>query len=94
MHQYRVLECWVGDSSFSLRCNLGRFHLARALSGMPPTGVTLQGAAPHLGFGVLECTTTGSLLRVIFVSVNTVLQPPAPYREDDMHARQGQIHNR
>ncbi len=70
MHTYSVVENCAGENRFGLRCQSGRFHLARALQDTPQSGVQLNGARPHLGFGVLVCPTSGAFFRVIFEYIN------------------------
>lgn len=33
-------------------------------------GATLHGAKPQLGFGILQCPTSGAIFRVIFESIS------------------------
>ena len=70
MHTYSVVENWAGKSRLGLRCQIGRYHLARALHDSPPRGVRLNGARPHLGFSVLVCPKSGAFFRVIFELIN------------------------
>jgi len=70
MHTYSVVENWTGDGRLGLRCQVGRYHLARALHASPPPGLRLNGARPHLGFGVLLCPKSGAFFRVIFERIN------------------------
>jgi hypothetical protein len=74
MHNYRVLERWKASGLCALRCSKGRYHVARALSVLPPVRACLAGDKPHLGFGILQCTASGAIYRVIFESINE-LQP-------------------
>ena len=70
MHKYRVMHCAQGESEIALRCSNGRIHLVRVLNTLPAVGVLLNGAKPHLGFGVLVCPVSGSVFRVIFKDIN------------------------
>jgi hypothetical protein len=70
MHEYRVVERWVDQGLCALECNFGRFHVARPLHVMPPAAFTLVGDQPRLGFGLLVCTATGAIFRMIFESIN------------------------
>ena len=70
MHVYSVVENWAGESRLGLRCQVGRYHLARALHDLPPPGARLNGARPHLGFGLLVCPKSGAFFRVIFEFIN------------------------
>jgi hypothetical protein len=94
MHTYNVVESWARKSRLGLRCQVGRYHLARALHGSPSTGMRLNGARPHLGFGVLVCPKSGALFRVIFELINHAdlsfgaEWPPGGL--DDLHALVGQ----
>ncbi len=72
MHTFRVVESWVDEGRLGLRCEAGRYHLARALHDLPPPGLRLNGARPHLGFGVLLCPGSGTVFRVIFELINHV----------------------
>lgn len=76
MYEYRVVERWADQGLCALQCNLGRYHLARALHFMPPEDVPLSGDKPRLGFGILQCTASGAIFRVIFESINDA-QPSA-----------------
>jgi len=69
MHKYRVVERWPDGSRLELRCQTGRYHVVRILSGTPAAGVTLTGDKPHLGFGLLSCSLSGRIFRVIFESI-------------------------
>ena len=66
MHKYRVVERWPDGSRIELRCQTGRYHVARVLSGTPAANATLIGDKPHLGFGLLACSLSGRIFRVIF----------------------------
>ncbi len=70
MHTYSVVDNWADESHLGLRCQVGRYHLARALHDSPPLGARLNGAKPHLGFGVLVCPQSGAIFRVIFELIN------------------------
>ena len=70
MHTYRVVERWADESRIALRCDVGRYHLTRALNALPPAGATLHGTEVHLGFGILLCPTSGAIFRVIFESID------------------------
>jgi hypothetical protein len=72
MHEYRVVERWTDESVCVLRCNSGRFHVARILNAMPATETALQGDKPHLGFNILLCVFSGAVFRVIFESIDGV----------------------
>ena len=49
----------------------GNAYRVRALGTPPPVGVTLTGARPHLGFGLLVCAGSGQVYRVIFESIES-----------------------
>ncbi len=70
MHKYRVVERLSNESRVVLKCRSGRYHFARALGVLPPENGLLQGDKPHLGFGVLTCSESSSMFRVIFESIN------------------------
>ena len=70
MHQYRMVERLLDDDRCLFRCNKGRYHVARALNAIPSTGVLLSGYKPHIGFGILVCTASSAIFRVIFESIN------------------------
>lgn len=70
MYKYRVVELWPDENRLALRCNMGRYHLARALNALPRAEAVLHGAAPHLGFGLLQCPVKGTIFRTIFESIN------------------------
>jgi hypothetical protein len=78
MHHYLVVERWAEHGLCMLRCGAGRYHVARALSVMPPPGEPLSGDAPRLGFGLLVCAATGQIFRVIFEAVGLARRPPRP----------------
>ena len=78
MHKYRVVECWLDESRLTLQCTRGHFHVVRALSMLPVAGASLEGAKPHLGFGILLCPISGTIFRVIFESIGNPTKPPAP----------------
>ena len=44
--------------------------MARALNSLPPVDAVLNGDKPHLGFGILVCTASSAMFRVIFESIN------------------------
>lgn len=66
MHKYRVVERWVDDSRVALQCQMGRYHVALALNGMPPAAGSLHGQKPHPGFVVLLCTMSGTMSGMMF----------------------------
>lgn len=70
MHQYRMIERLMDDDRCVFRCNKGRYHVARVLKAIPPTGVPLSGYKPHIGFGILVGMASGAIFRVIFESIN------------------------
>lgn len=70
MHRYRIIERWTEENRVALRCQTGRYHVARALNGVPLAEVSLKGDRPHLGFGILLCTSSGTMFRMIFESIN------------------------
>jgi hypothetical protein len=76
MHQYRVIDRCTKERLCALHCSMGQYHLARALHVMPPVEVSLSGAEPQLGFGILLCNASGAIFRVIFESINDP-HPPA-----------------
>jgi len=84
MYQYRVIESWVDVNRYVFRCSSGRFHLARALNGVPPADVPLRGDKPHLGFAILVCARTGSIHRMIFESINEAQVASVPGRAQNM----------
>jgi hypothetical protein len=64
--------------------------VARSLHVMPRLDAALNGDKPHLGFGLLTCTETSAVYRVIFEAINdaklapgpiwTSIEPPLPNR--------------
>jgi hypothetical protein len=80
MHKYRVVQRWTESGLCVLKCSLGRYHVARALSVRPPARSCLGGDKPHLGFGILQCVETGAIYRVIFESINEVQPGPLPWQ--------------
>lgn len=78
MHTYRVVERWAERGLCALRCSAGRYHVARALQRMPPLDAALHGDRPHLGFGILVCSASGAIFRVIFESINDLQCLPGP----------------
>lgn len=70
MHKYSVVEHWSDGSRIELRCQTGRYHVVRVLSGTPAANATLFGDKPHLGFGLLACSLSGRIFRVIFESIS------------------------
>lgn len=71
MFPYCVVVSSPDESRITLKDQLGRRHLARALNGLPERGALLKGTRPHLGFGLLVCLTTGRVHRVIFETINS-----------------------
>jgi hypothetical protein len=69
--QYLVLGHSGDGARLALRDGAGCHHLARALNVPPPTGTTLNGTTPRMGFGLLVCGTTGQIYRVIFETINS-----------------------
>lgn len=77
MHKYRVAERWPDESRLTLQCGAGRYHVARVISLLPEVDETLEGAKPHLGFGILVCQTSGAMYRLIFEVINKIELPLA-----------------
>lgn len=65
MHEYRVIERWADDGLCALRV-------------MPPEKACLHGAKGRLGFGILLCTESGAIFRVIFESIDEPQPVPVP----------------
>lgn len=80
MYHYRRVEARMDGMRCTLRCNRGRYHIARALNALPPADVPLRGDTPHLGFGMLVCLKSGAVYRVIFESINDAQMAPDPER--------------
>lgn len=78
MHRYRVVEHWPDSDLVGLKCQMGRYHLVRALSTLPAPATILHGDRPHLGFGMLSCASSGRIFRVIFESINHAQALSAP----------------
>ncbi len=72
MHKYRVVHRTDDDEFVALRDGSGRYHVARPLKAKPPLRALLQGDKPHLGFGMLLCTQSGQVFRMIFERINDV----------------------
>lgn len=79
MYRYRVIERWEDESRLALRCSTGYIHMTRALGALPAADAKLEGARPHLGFGVLQCPQSGSTFRVIFESIGNSEMPRAQH---------------
>ncbi len=79
MHKYRVVECFSEERRLTLRCSRGQYHIVRALSVLPGLDAMLEGARPHLGFGLLSCPKSGAIFRVIFESFGHAAIPLAPH---------------
>ena len=93
MHEYRVVERWADKGLCALQCSTGRYHVARALKVMPPVDVSLSGDKPRLGFGILLCTASGSIFRVIFESINdTQLAPGFSWTPSEPPTRHRRTH--
>jgi hypothetical protein len=78
MHRYRVVERWPDGSRLGLQCQMGRYHLVQALGGMPAVEAMLNGDKPQLGSGMLSCTLSGRIFRVVFESINQAGVTAAP----------------
>lgn len=86
MHKYRVVELHADKGLCALQCGQGRHHLIRALGRAPGLDTRLVGDKPHLGFGILRCTATGAMFRVIFEAINERPPPallPGSGQDDD-----------
>jgi hypothetical protein len=70
MDKFRVVERRADSSHFSLRCSSGRYHVARSLDLAPQLDAALNGAKPHLDFGLLVGTSSGTVFRVFFEAIN------------------------
>lgn len=77
MYKYRVVNGEVEPDRVVLQDYRGQTYLVRPLSLAPPRGAKLEGARPHLGFGVLVCSLSGQTYRVMFeaIGVQRVEQP-------------------
>ena len=75
MQTYRVVDARVPEDCVALKDGDGRYHLARSLKQPPLAGTALTGAAPHLGFDVLQCAESGRMFRVIFEAINSESHP-------------------
>ena len=80
MHEYHVIERWPEEGLCALRCSSSRYHVARALHVMPPEEAHLHGDRPRLGFGILLCTTSGAIFRLIFESIDETESTPVTRR--------------
>ncbi len=69
MYKYRVVHGDVGPGHVVLLDYRGQTYLVRPLSVAPPPGTKLEGAKPHLGFGILACTLSGQIYRVMFEAI-------------------------
>ena len=69
MDKYRVFERRAEQSRMTLRCRRGQSHIARARSVLPVVEASLETDEPHLGFGLLLCSQSGTVCRVIFESI-------------------------
>ncbi len=78
MFKYRVTQIAEGLHHFMLEDNASQVYLVRALGSPPPIGARLNGARPHLGFGLLECSASAQVYRVIFESTggDAAVLPP------------------
>lgn len=77
MYKYRVVRGEVDEGLVVLQDYRGQTYLVRPLSLAPPHGAKLDGARPHLGFGILVCSLSGQMYRVIFEEIGgqRVVQP-------------------
>lgn len=77
MYKYRVVNGDVDANRVVLQDYRGQTYLVRPLSLAPPHGARLEGARPHLGFGILVCSLSGQVYRVIFEEIGGqwVVQP-------------------
>lgn len=71
MFKYQVAQHQDSHDRLVLQDNMGQFYLVRALGQPPPSGARLNGARPHLGFGLLKCSVSGQVYRVIFESTDS-----------------------
>ena len=69
MYKYRVVERRAEESRMTLQCWRGQYHIARALGVLPLVGAALESDKPHLGFGLLLCSESGTTYRVMFESI-------------------------
>ena len=82
MYKYRVVRGEVDEGLVVLQDYRGQTYLVRPLSLAPPHGAKLDGARPHLGFGILVCSLSGQMYRVIFEEIGgqRVVQPNQQFR--------------
>ena len=78
MFKYRVIQA-SDHEHLVLEDTVGQIYLVRALGPPPQIGSRLDGARPHLGFGLLMCNMSGQVYRVMFESIRgraaVVLKP-------------------
>ena len=55
--------------SFALQDPEGLCHVARSLGKLPPIGSELEGPAPELGSGTLQCAASGRDIAVMYDAV-------------------------
>lgn len=82
MFVYHVRQGSDGLERILLQDNAGQLYLARTLGAPPPLGARLDGARPHLGFGILVCKVSGQAHRVIFEAMGgpAAVMPSVPWR--------------
>ena len=71
MVEFCVTQDEDGDDRLLLQDNAGQFYRVRALGLTPPVGARLHGARPRLGFGLLMCSVSGQMFRVIYESTGS-----------------------
>jgi hypothetical protein len=73
MHHYIVLDT-ADDGTLALKDDRQHYHVARMHSErhaeFPPSGESLQGNAPGLGFSLLLCVATGRVYRLTFEHID------------------------
>ena len=69
MPRFHVYEANPERRAFALQDPEGLCHVARSLGTMPQIGSQLEGAAPRLGSGSLQCAESGRDYAVMFDAV-------------------------
>ena len=70
MPRFHVYEANPEKRSFAVQDADGLCHVARGLDTIPQIGSQLDGAAPQLGSGTLQCADSGRDYPVMFDAVS------------------------
>jgi hypothetical protein len=70
MAEFIVVDVNAERRLIALLDRAGRYHVAFATSGMPPTGAYVRGFNPERGFGLLVHVQSGQVHRIVFEAVD------------------------